>query len=96
LIPIDPVILQEERKFQQSQRGGLQVTIPVDDSAEEGGDNSGGESEGDYQRSVATIDSIAENADFVSFLSKIKVYLQLRITFSDNCCLMESKLSVIW
>jgi hypothetical protein len=66
-IPIDPAILQEEREFQLSQRGGLQVTISVDDSAEEGGDNSGGESEGDYQRSVATIDSIAENVDFVSF-----------------------------
>jgi hypothetical protein len=38
-----------------------------DDSAEEGGDNSGDESEGNYQRSVATIDSIAENADFISF-----------------------------
>jgi hypothetical protein len=69
------VILQEEREFQLSQQGGLQVTIPVDDSAEEGGDdlaeeggdNSGDESEGDYQRSVATIDSIAENADFISF-----------------------------
>jgi hypothetical protein len=66
-IPIDPAILQEEREFQLSQRGGLQVIIPVDDSAEEGGDDGGGESEGDYQRSVATIDSIAENADFVSF-----------------------------
>jgi hypothetical protein len=39
----------------------------VDNSAEEGGDNSGGESEEVYQRSVATIDSIAENADFISF-----------------------------
>ena len=67
LILIDPAILQEEREFQLSQRGGLQVTIPVDDSADEGADNSRGESKGDYQRSVATIDSIAENADFVSF-----------------------------
>jgi hypothetical protein len=40
-IPIDPAILQEEKEFQLSQRGGLQVTIPVDDSAEEGGDDSG-------------------------------------------------------
>jgi hypothetical protein len=64
-IPIDPTILQQEREFQLSQRGGLQVTIPVEDS-EEGGDAATGESDDGYQRSVASIDSIAENADFVS------------------------------
>lgn len=60
-IPIDPAILEEERQFQIRQRGGLQVVIPVD-SEEEGGVESGVE---DYQ-SVASIDSIAANADFVS------------------------------
>jgi hypothetical protein len=64
-VPIDPTILQEEREFRLSQRGGLQLTIPVDNSEEEGGDNGARESEDKYQRSVATIDSIAENADFV-------------------------------
>ena len=60
-IPIDPAILEEERQFQIRQRGGLQVVILVD-SEEEGGVESGVE---DYQ-SVASIDSIAENADFVN------------------------------
>jgi hypothetical protein len=34
-IPIDPTILEEERRFQLSQRGGIQVTILVDSEAEE-------------------------------------------------------------
>jgi hypothetical protein len=38
----------------------------VEDSEEEGGDAATGESDDGYQRSVASIDSIAENADFVS------------------------------
>ena len=65
-LPIDPIILQEEHKFWVSQRGGLQVTIQVEDSEEEGGDNAASESEDGYQRSVASLDSIAHNADFVS------------------------------
>jgi hypothetical protein len=65
-LPIDPTILQEEHEFWISQRGGLQVTIPVEDSEEEGGDNAASESEDGYQRSVASLDSIAHNADFVS------------------------------
>jgi hypothetical protein len=65
-LPIDPTILQEEREFKLSQRGGLQVTVLVDDSEEEEGNNSVNESINEYQRSVATLDSIAENADFVS------------------------------
>ena len=64
-IPIDPVILRDEKEFQLSQQGGLGFTIKVDKLAKEGKD-SGAESEGDYQQSVATIDSTAENADFVS------------------------------
>jgi hypothetical protein len=70
-IPIDPAILEEERQFQIRQRGGLQVVIPVDLEDEEGGFESGVESRvesgiEDYQ-SVALIDSIAANADFISF-----------------------------
>jgi hypothetical protein len=64
-LPIDLIILQEEHEFWVSQRGGLPVTIPVEDS-EEGGDNADSESEDGYQRSVASLDSIAHNADFVS------------------------------
>jgi hypothetical protein len=62
---IDPAILQEEHEFRLSQRGGLQLTIPVGDSEEERGDTAS-ESEDKAQRSVASLDSIAENADFVS------------------------------
>jgi hypothetical protein len=65
-IPIDPTILQAEREFRISQRG-LQLNILVDNSEEEQSDTSMGESEGEDQRSIATIDSIAENADFISF-----------------------------
>jgi hypothetical protein len=65
-IPIDPAILEEERQFQIHQRGGLQVVIPVDSEEEVGGVESGvGSGVEDYQ-SVASIDSIAENADFIS------------------------------
>jgi hypothetical protein len=75
-IPIDPAILEEERQFQISQRGGLQVIIPVESEEEDGGFESEGVESGgvesgvdsaleDY-RSVMSIDSIAENADFVS------------------------------
>jgi hypothetical protein len=62
-LPINPTILQEEHEFQLRQRGGLQLIIPVEDS--EKGDAAASES-GDYQRSVASLDSIAQNADFVS------------------------------
>ena len=64
-IPIDPAILEEEWQFQICQRGGLQVVIPVD-SEEEGGVESGVESGVEDYQSVASIDSIAENADFIS------------------------------
>jgi hypothetical protein len=58
--------LEEERQFQIHQRGGLQVVIPVDSEEEVGGVESGvGSGVEDYQ-SVASIDSIAENADFIS------------------------------
>jgi hypothetical protein len=67
-LPIDPMILQEEHEFRLSQKGGLQLTIPVGDSEEERGDKDASESEDEAQaqRSVASLDSIAENADFVS------------------------------
>jgi hypothetical protein len=57
--------LEEERQFQIHQRGGLQVVILVD-SEEEGGAESKVESRVEDYQSVASIDSIAENADFVS------------------------------
>jgi hypothetical protein len=64
-LSIDPTILQEEHKLKLSERGGLQVNILVEDS-EEGGDNGASECENGYQRSVASLDSIAQNADFES------------------------------
>jgi hypothetical protein len=65
-IPIDPAILEEEQQFQISQRGGLQVIIPVESEEEDGGVESGVDSALKDYRSVISIDSIAENADFVS------------------------------
>jgi hypothetical protein len=65
-IPIDPIILEEERKFQLSQRGGIQVTIPVDSEGEEDGEEGDKYNEMEDYRSVVSLDSIAENADFVS------------------------------
>jgi hypothetical protein len=62
-LPIDPTILQEEHEFQLRQRGGLQLIIPAEDS--EKGDTAASES-GDYQRPVTSLDSIAQNADFIS------------------------------
>jgi len=38
----------------------------VGDSEEEGGDNSASEDENEYPQSIASLDSIAENADFIS------------------------------
>ncbi len=64
-IPIDPAILEEERQFQLCQRGGLQVIMLVGDS--DGDSDGGADIEDKDQRSVASIDSIAENANFVSF-----------------------------
>ena len=65
--PVDPAILQAEREFRLSQQGGLQLAILVDNSEEEQGDISKGKSDGEDQRSVATIGSIAKNADFIGF-----------------------------
>jgi hypothetical protein len=65
-IPIDPAILEEERQFQISQRGGLQMIIPVESEEEDGGVESRVDSALEDYRSVMSIDSIAENADFVS------------------------------
>jgi len=62
-LPINPTILQEEYEFQLRQKGGLQLIILVEDS--ENGNAAASES-GDYQQSVASLNSIAQNADFVS------------------------------
>jgi hypothetical protein len=65
-IPIDPTILEEEREFQLSQQGGLQMTIPVDSEGEEEGEEGDKYDEMEDYRLVVLLDSIAENADFVS------------------------------
>jgi hypothetical protein len=64
-VPIDPIILEEERQFKLSQRGGLQLIMPVDSEEEEEGEGEDSDGMEDY-RSVVSLDSIAENADFVS------------------------------
>jgi hypothetical protein len=63
---INPTILQEEREFHMCQRGGILVTVPVGDFEEEEGNNSANEDENEYSRLIASLDLIAENADFVS------------------------------
>ena len=62
---IDPTILEFEKQF-ALRRGGLQsVLIKADDE----GDNEGDEDSdiASLLRSVLSIDSIAQNADFVGF-----------------------------
>jgi hypothetical protein len=61
-IPIDPAILEAERQFQIQQTPGLHIDVE-----EEGSGTNGEESDlASTPRSVISIDSIAENADFVS------------------------------
>jgi hypothetical protein len=63
-IAIDPAILEMERQFElASQRPLFQVQIDVDSEQEEG--SQAGSDVVSPPRSVATIDSIAENADFI-------------------------------
>jgi hypothetical protein len=63
-IAIDPAILEMERQFElASQRSLFQVQIDVDSEQEEG--SQAGSNVVSPPRSVATIDSIAENADFI-------------------------------
>ena len=66
-IPIDPAILEEERQFQIQQIPLNQIELDSEDEGD--GSGSGGRSDitGSPPRSVASIDSIAENADFISF-----------------------------
>ena len=65
LIPIDPAILEEEQQYQLQQRKPLEHIVIQEDSEDEG-DGSGSNIISPPQ-SVASIDSIAENADFISF-----------------------------
>ena len=65
-VPIDPLILEEERQFKLSQRGGLQAIMPVDSEEEEDEEGEGSDDGMEDYRSVVSSDSIAENADFVS------------------------------
>ena len=61
LIPIDPSILDDEHQFQVHQRPLNQVRVDIDEEEEEGSDI------GLLAPSVASIDSIAKNADFIAF-----------------------------
>ena len=63
-IPIDPAILEAERQFQIQQTPLLH--IDVEEEEESGTDSEGGSDLASGPRSVISIDSIAENADFVS------------------------------
>jgi hypothetical protein len=66
-IPIDPAILEAERQFQIQQTPLNQVGLHIDLEEEEGSGTDGGGSDlASTPRSVISIDSIAENADFVS------------------------------
>jgi hypothetical protein len=75
-IPIDPEILAMEHKFKLAQRKGIAQVVVADEgeSDEEDKEDSEGSSVGDDNivssppRSVASIDSIQENADFVQLL----------------------------
>jgi hypothetical protein len=62
-IPIDPAILEAERQFQIQQTPGLHIDVEEEGS---GSDGEGGSDLASTPRSVISIDSIAENADFVS------------------------------
>ena len=65
-IPIDPAILEEERRFQIQQTPLNRIIIQLDSEDEGNGSRSDGRSDitGSLPRSVASIDSIA---DFISF-----------------------------
>jgi hypothetical protein len=78
-IPIDPAILEAERQFQIQQTPGLHIDVEEEGSGTDGEGGSGTDGEGgsgtdgeggsdlaSTPRSVISIDSIAENADFVS------------------------------
>jgi hypothetical protein len=62
-IPIDPTILEAERQFQIQRRPLNQVVINLE---EEGSESEGGSDIVSPPRSVISIDSITENADFIS------------------------------
>jgi hypothetical protein len=70
-VPIDPKILQLEHEFQLAQRGGLSQVLVSDeedmskDDREEAESDTSGSDDITPPRSVASIDSIQENADFV-------------------------------
>jgi hypothetical protein len=77
-IPIDPEILAMEHKFKLAQRKGISQVIVANEEdlgdSDKEGSSSEGSSVGDNDiissppRSVASIDSIQENADFVQIL----------------------------
>ena len=67
-IPIEPSILHHEQQFQLQQAPLSQVVIQVDEEEEEEEEEEKEEEEGSdietLSRSVASLDSIAQNADF--------------------------------
>ena len=67
-VPIDPKILQLEHEFRSAQRGGLSQVLVSDESEddkEEAESDTSGSDDITPPRSVASIDSIQANADFV-------------------------------
>jgi hypothetical protein len=62
-IPIDPAILEAERQFQIQQTPRLHIDVEEEES---GTDGEGRSKVALTPRSVMSIDSIAENADFVN------------------------------
>jgi hypothetical protein len=76
-IPIDPEIIAMEHKFKLAQRKGISEVVVADEDSDDS-DEEGSSSEGwlvrdddiisSPPRSVASIDSIQENADFVQLL----------------------------
>ena len=64
-VSINPTILEEERQFKLSQRGGLQ-TMSVNSEEKEEEEEEGSDDEMEDYRSVILFDLIAENTDFVS------------------------------
>jgi hypothetical protein len=63
---IDPEILEFERQF-AVQRGGLQEVV-LGSSSELEGDEIESDIEGGRSRSVVSLDSITQNADFVNLI----------------------------
>ncbi len=63
-VKINPMILEEERQFQIKQGGGLRFVLLVE-SEEDQDKGEGSDDEIEDYKSVVSVDSITENADFI-------------------------------